>query len=118
MSRDVSDLFEFARDLEARQLRERGMALAANAQDRAEPSWSDTAFDAIVTVARRQTNLHVDDIIKRVSQPAHHNAWGAVWMRAIKRGVIAATDQRRPSSDPKKHAHKYPVYRSLIVGNS
>lgn len=94
------------------------MSLAASAQDRVAPDWSEQAFQAIVTVARRQSMVHVDDVWTKVPPPHHHNAWGSVWMRAIKRGVIQKTDGRRHSIAPRKHKHEYPVYRSLIVGNS
>jgi hypothetical protein len=113
MSRDVGDLVELAEEL-----RERGMSLASAAQDRVEPEWSEQAFQAIVTAARRQSTVHVDDIWPKVAPPHHYNAWGSVWMRAIKRGIIAKTDGRRHSIAPRKHKHEYPIYRSLIVGNA
>lgn len=112
MSR-VVDLVELAEEL-----RNRGMTLAANAQDQKEPEWADEAFKAIVTAARCNSKVHVDDVWPKVAPPHHHNAWGAVWMRAIKARVIEKTSERRHSIAPRKHKHEYPVYRSLIVGNS
>jgi hypothetical protein len=112
MSRIV-DLVELAEDL-----RNRGMTLASRAQDHVELAWSEQAFQAIVKVARCQSTVHVDDIWPKVAPPHHHNAWGAVWMRAIKGRIIEKTDGRRHSIAPRKHKHEYPVYRSLIVGNS
>jgi hypothetical protein len=102
----------------AESLRERGMSLAADAQDRAAPAWADEAFNAIVKVARCQSTVFVDDVWPKVAPPAHHNAWGAVWMRAIKGRIIEKTEKRKHSIAPRKHKHEYPVYRSLIVGNS
>ena len=112
MSSDV-DLVEMAEDL-----RNRGMTLAAKAQDHVEPEWAELAFQAIVTAARRQSTVHVDDVWPKVAPPHHHNAWGSVWMRAIKGKIIEKTTARRHSIAPRKHKHEYPVYRSLIVGNS
>jgi hypothetical protein len=112
MSRDV-DLVELAESL-----RERGMSLAADAQDRVAPAWADEAFNAIVKVARCQSTVFVDDVWPKVAPPSHPNAFGAVWMRAIRQKVIEPTGERRRSIAPRKHAHSYPVYRSLIVGNS
>lgn len=109
----MTDLFEYAQ-----KRRDRGMALAADAQDRVEPTWSDDALRAIETVARRQATVHVDDVLPLVSPPAHHNAWGSIWLHAIRAGVIVKTDRRRRSTDPKKHAHEYPVYASRLWRNA
>lgn len=103
----------------AASLRDRGMSLAAEAQDRASPSWSDIAYQAIVMVARSQAHVHVDDIIPLVERPSHPNAWGSVWQRAIKRGVIVHSGQVRPcASDPRKHRHQSPVYASRLYGGA
>jgi hypothetical protein len=96
-------------------LRDRGMSLATEAQDRKVPAWSQVAYEAIVRIAERQETVHVDNVIEAgVPAPAHPNAWGSVWMKAIKNGVIERTGTVRPSADPAKHKHNYPVYRSNI----
>lgn len=107
------DLFSHA--AMAAKLRDAGMALASEAQDRAIPSWSELAYRAIVAVARTQGEVHVDDVLRVfTAKPEHHNAWGAPWMRALKDGVIERTGRVRPSFDPGKHKHQYPIYRSKI----
>jgi hypothetical protein len=101
----VMDLVELASHL-----RDRGMSLAAEAQGM---EWSDLAYDTILRIAASQPTVHVDDVLAQFSvTPDHPNAWGAVWMRAIRAGVIEHSGTVRPSSDPKKHRHQYPVYRS------
>lgn len=104
------DLFAFA---EARALRDEGMSLAACAQGQ---RWCDLAYAAIEAIARRQIHVHVDDVLTfGVPQPASPNAWGAVWMRAIKSGIIQRSNQTRPCTVHKrKHAHRYPVYFSRV----
>lgn len=103
-----------ARSVEAERLRDRGMAIASDAQDGTVPNWSALAYMAILNVSRLQETVHVDDVRAIFGhEPAHHNAWGAVWMRAIRDGVLDRTGTVRPSTDPKKHAHNYPIYRSL-----
>lgn len=79
-------------------------------------SWSEEAFAAIERIARSQPSVHVDDVLAAgLLQPPHPNAWGAVWMRAIRAGIIARTNETRPcTADPKKRAHRYPVYESLL----
>jgi hypothetical protein len=46
--------------------------------------------------------------------PRHPNAWGAVWHRAIRDGVIRRSGEFRESRDPRKHRHCYPVYVSQL----
>ena len=93
-----------------RQLRDEGMARA----DR-NLTFAEEAAAVIKRIAARQPTLFVDDVLKECSRrPDHFNAWGAVWSRAIKAGIIMPTRERRQTSDPKKHAHWYPVYKSLI----
>jgi hypothetical protein len=107
------DLFEHAKAL-----RDEGMATAYSAQKEKQPDWGAHAYAAIVTIARTQPTVHIDDVLATINQKPHHaNAWGSVWMRAIKNRVIERTGMTRPcETDPKKHAHQYPVYRSLLSG--
>jgi len=105
-------LFNYAA---AKVRRDRGAARAAEAQDNAVPGWGDHAYDAIVLVAKRQTTVFVDDVLKIFAvKPSHPNAWGAVWLRAIKANVIEHSGTVRPTTDARKNAHQYPVYRSLL----
>lgn len=108
-------LFEFAAR-EAERRRDRGMALAAEAQERARHGWGQIAYEALIALARRQELIHVDDIVPLVAPPEHPNAWGAVWLRALRAGVIEHTGQMRVSRQPQKHLHRYPLYRSRIYG--
>jgi hypothetical protein len=95
--------------------RDQGMARASGAQDRDEPDWSIRALEALIALARRQPELYTDDLTAAFAQPPKHfNAWGAVWLQAIRAGVIERTGRYRNSTDPKKHAHVYPIYRSRL----
>jgi hypothetical protein len=124
----VTDLVDLARDTKylilllklRRLLRDRGISLADGAQARIAPHWRELAYEAIVEVARQQDTVHVDDVLRSFPfRPEHHNAWGAVWMRAIRNRVIASTGTIRPCTiDPGKHRHNSPVYRSLIYGRA
>lgn len=100
--------------VEAVRRRDIGMIEAEFAENLRNPDFSTEAMNAIRRVAARQEFLFVDDIISECRvEPLHFNAWGGVWMRAIRDGVIAPTKERRHSRDPKKHRHEYKVYRSL-----
>jgi hypothetical protein len=94
--------------------RDAGMALAELAETMENPEFSTEALNAIRRVAKRQETLFVDDVLAECrATPRHHNAWGMIWVRAIKERIIIATNQVKQSCDPAKHRHAYRVYRSL-----
>lgn len=105
-----ADLFAYA---EAKRRRDEGMSLASTAQGQ---QWSDLAYAAIEAIARRQFYVHIDDVLRaNVPQPERPNAWGSVWMRAIRNGIIQRSIETRPCTvDRKKNAHRYSVYFSRI----
>jgi hypothetical protein len=107
----MTDLIALAEDLRAR-----GISLADKVERATEPGWSEKAYLAIVTVAKRQATVHVNDVVEIFDQmPKHPNAWGAIWSRAKRDGVIAHRgDPPRKCADVRKHRHLSPVYRSLV----
>lgn len=99
----------------AEELRNRGMDLAAWAQDGKSACWSDRAFEALTRVARRQETVFTDDVRHEINDdPVHPGAWGSVWMRALRAGYIERTNETRHSAIPSLHKHRYPLYRSKI----
>jgi len=97
------------------QQRDRGMGLAADAQDRARPHFREAALVAIKRIALRQNTVHANDLYTEVLGEADHpNCWGSIWKEAATNGWIIMTDTTRQCVDPKKHRHRSPVYRSLI----
>ena len=99
-------------------LRDAGMALATEAQEQEQPGWGERAYQAIVRVASMQSTVHIDDV-RRVfheEAPNHPRAWGAVWVRAVKDRVLEPTGTVRNTTDPRKHRHPCPIYRSLLSG--
>ena len=103
-------------DLDAgRTRRDAGMQRAAENAEGAEPGWADYALGLLRSLCERQPTVHVDDLSAICErQPASPNAWGAVWQRARRRGLIAKTGHERPTRLPGKHAHSMPIYRSLV----
>jgi hypothetical protein len=92
-------------------------AIVSEAQERAAPGWAERAYRAIVTVARNQLLVHVDDVLAFFCEPPEHpNPWGSVWQRAIRDGVITRTGMLRESCDRRKHRHQYPVYQPEKCG--
>ncbi len=105
------DLVDLAEDL-----KQRGMFLATAAQEFVSPLWSERAYQAIRRLATRQQHVHVDDLLRTfMERPAHPNAFGAVWQRAIRERIIIHSGRVKPCTvDPTKHKHQSPVYLSLI----
>jgi hypothetical protein len=113
-ARPAPNLFDHAADAEKR--KRAGMELALFAQNEKAPEWAELAYRAIVAIAKRQGTVHIDDLIKAdLPKPHHPNAWGSVWSRAIRDDVIVHTGRvRKCLADPKKNAHQYPIYQSLM----
>jgi hypothetical protein len=108
------DLFSWA---DGAALRDAGMMTAAEAQERAAPGWAERAYQAIIAVARQRASVHVDDVLQIFREPPEHpNAWGSVWQKAIRDGVITRSGTVRETQDRRKHRHQYPVYASAIFG--
>ncbi len=97
-------------------LRDAGMAEAEFAEALTGSDFCEVAYAAICHVALRQSEVHVDDILRHMTiKPSHPNCWGQIWRRAIRDGVLLKTGTTRPClSDPGKHMHESPVYRSGI----
>lgn len=105
---------------DARTRRDAGMEAAAEAERRDQPEYAPALYAAIVSVARRQASVHVDDVLPLLTVRAQHfNAAGHVWARAIKDGVIVRTGRIRACrTDRAKHAHQSPVYASGLYGRA
>ncbi len=95
--------------------RDRGMALASGAQEREAPGWAERAYAHLEALSLTREFVYTDDLLAVFPErPAHPNAYGAVWQRAIRNGLLSRTGMMRESRDPKKHRHNYPLYRSEI----
>lgn len=96
--------------------RDLGMALAAEAQDRATPGFSELAYEHICNLAREHDEIHIDLFLTTFKlKPEHPNAFGAPWQRAKREGVIVHSGRVRACTvDRAKNSHLYPVYRSNL----
>jgi len=79
-------------------------------------TWSDAAFKALLDL-RSENNLSTftgEDlrfqIAKKIGNPHHPNAWGALIMKAVKGDLIINTGKYVPMKSPRSHACKKPVY--------
>ena len=99
------------------QLRDEGMTLASDAEERDNNGWSQRALDALYGLAAVQQLLDSNDLRAVFDEePLHPGAWGSVWKKAINRRWIeeALGEPRRPALNPRQHAMKVTRYRSLV----
>lgn len=99
---------------QAMDARDIGMIEAAFAETLVSPDFAEIAYAAICHVARRQAEVHIDDVLRIMKVRASHpNANGQPWRRAIKDGVISHSGRVRACvSDKTKRLHLYPIYSS------
>lgn len=82
-------------------------------------TWRDRAIAVIEQIAREQPELTADDLRERLTElPPHHNAFGAVFLTAARRNIIAATDRTKRSTREAAHAHRNPIWQSCVFGRT
>jgi hypothetical protein len=77
--------------------------------------WRDKALAVVEQLARELPEFTADDLREHVTEaPPHVNCWGAVMLAAAKRNWIRSTDRTRKSTRAAAHAHRNPVWESMI----
>lgn len=105
------DLFQAFADADS------GMRQAIVHANQASTHWGDVAYDYLVSFARR-TALFISEDVSDASkesgipQPPTDRAWGAVYRRAIKDGVIIQDGTGRSR---RRHASICPQWKSLVL---
>jgi hypothetical protein len=94
-----------------------GMGRAARHADRVYDGWTDDAYDFLVRYAEQHSLFISEDVsnaskdVVSFEQPPTDRAWGSVYRRALKDGIImkagAGVSKRR-------HATICPRWRSLV----
>lgn len=94
--------------------RDVGMVEAEFAEVLSGSDYPEALYAAICHIARRQCEVHIDDILRILkAKPSHPNCAGPVWVRARKDGtLLGEVGRRKCVSDPTKRAHVYPVFAS------
>lgn len=98
----------------AREERNVGMARAAAHADMVNPKWSDVAYQFLCGFARKHPTFiseDVSDASKRwgMVQPPTDRAWGQVYRKAIRDGVIAQDGYGRSR---RRHASICPRWKT------
>ena len=107
-------------DYTGSELKEKGMALATGKANRADPGWSDTAEQylrkfLILWTCKDFTGEEAQQWMlgNGLGHPDSSNAWGGVFNRAAKRGLITKTGEYRSSQKPNAHCRMVPVWRKV-----
>jgi hypothetical protein len=106
------DLFEFAEQ----QARE-GMGQALGHAEEARPGWGEVAYEYLLGFAQRHASFISEDVSDETKethyfpQPPTDRAWGSVYRRALKEGIIARDGVGRSR---RRHASICPRWRSQI----
>ena len=113
----TGDLFDHAKHMErARRLRDTGMAVALDHAEVTTPDWADMAYAFLVEFAQQHPTFISEDVsgaskVAGFPQPPTDRAWGAVYLRASKAGVIVQDGTGRSA---RRHASICPKWRSLV----
>ena len=103
---------------EARAAAERGMTLAAEKANRLVPKWTDIAYDFLKLYAAREHQftgfivVAASKLDKTFPQPTNERAWGQVFRRALRDGLVIKNGRTMPH--PKRHGCAAWVWESLI----
>jgi hypothetical protein len=102
----------------ARAARDAGMTQAGEHAERVQAGWKDQAFEFLVRFARRRRFFISEDVSDASKedptfpQPPTDRAWGSIYVRAAREGVIVQDGSGRSR---RRHASICPRRRSLVV---
>lgn len=95
-----------------------GMTAALDHAIRVKPSWADTAFDFLKDFASYNREFISEDVSDRTKdvpgfpQPPTDRAWGSIYRRAVKAGIIVMSE--RPGRSRRRHGSVCPTWTSLV----
>jgi hypothetical protein len=103
--------------IEAQRMRDEGMRLALEHAELIEDHWGEIAYAFLVAYAQR-TSLFISEDVSDASkadtafpQPPTDRAWGSIYKRAIRAGIIVQAGAGRSR---RRHASICPLWRSTL----
>lgn len=105
----------------ARAQRDAGMQRAIEHAEDLNEDWSEQAYDFLIAFAQRNATFQSEDVSdasKRVTgfpQPPTDRAWGSIYTRAARAGVI---EQHGIARSRRRHASVCILWRSLVFGGN
>ena len=105
---------------QGRQLRDTGMQQAVSHAERIDDEWPDRAYAFLREFARRNAqfiseNLTGEAISLGYGSPADARAWGAIFSKAARAGVIERIGY---GVSVRRHCSPTPLWRSLVFVGS
>lgn len=94
-----------------------GMRLASDSQDAEDPEWAGDALSAVEKTAHMYEYFDPDNVRETgIREPHDPHAWGSVYQKARKIGLIEDAYDRPPrkSIRPIMHAGRLQRYHSLV----
>lgn len=78
--------------------------------------WMERALKLLPQTVARGGELTSEELrillgVAGLEPPLHHNAWGALTMNAVRRGLLEDTGRVMQMRGPKSHARRTPVWR-------
>ena len=114
-------MIQFALDFTAaRAARDEGIQRAQARADRDVPEWSEVALGCLKRFAALHATLTAEEVRDYayreigLPKPANERAWGGVFLRARKDGIIAEGVMER-AKDPRVHCSYMMRWRSLVA---
>ena len=100
----------------AKSARDAGMQQAAIHAERVAEGWTDLAYQFLVQFAEKNQTFISEDVSDAskawgMLQPPTDRAWGSVYVRAVKAGIIKQDGAGRSR---RRHASICPMWRSLV----
>jgi hypothetical protein len=95
-----------------------GMKAALDHAVRVAPSWANAAYDFLCEFAAYNAEFISEDVSDQTKgmasfrQPPSDRAWGVVYRRAAKAGIIAMSD--RTGKSRRRHGSVCPLWKSLV----
>lgn len=102
---------------EASAARDAGMAQAIDHAERIEPTWGEQAYDFLQDFARKHAHFISEDVSDATRldpafpQPPTDRAWGSVYRRAARDGLIFVDGMGRSR---RRHCSVCPRWRSVL----
>lgn len=109
MPDETEDLFDLD---EGRKARDEGIQRVSGVNYDPHAAWRDHAKAWVTSRARDPGEFGADDLRKDVGAPMKGNAMGAIWMWAVKTGVVIRTGDRL-SAVKSNHAHRQGLYEGV-----
>jgi hypothetical protein len=106
-------------DFSGKDLRDMGMAQAIGHAESVDPNWPESAHQALIRFIGSHRGEFMAEQVREfaaktgLSQPPHLRAWGSVFLRAARAGLIRRVGFGQVTN-PKAHCANAAVWRAVL----